>query len=307
MSAPELSAVIVTWNSAGVVGECLRTLRRAATGIDLEVTVVDNASRDATLDEVRRAAPEARVVLNSTNRGLPAANNQGLAASRAPYVLICNPDVVFEEGSVAAMADLLDRRPAAGWVVPRLIYEDGTTQTSAGDLPSLREALAGRQRSRRHEPGRPCGYWWDGWEPVERRIGRSHEAAYVVRRAAVDQVGRQDERYVLDWEGTDWAERFQRAGWELWITPEARVVHLGGTSIRTVPFRWVASQHRGMYMYFSDRMAPPWRPLLAAAIGGRAALKMGLVATGLPMYQWAHRDRRPATAGRSATGATSAP
>jgi N-acetylglucosaminyl-diphospho-decaprenol L-rhamnosyltransferase len=288
-----LSCVVVTWNSAGVVGECIRSLQGAARGVNMDVIVVDNGSRDETLDIVRATAPDARIIANPSNQGLAAANNQGIRASQSPYILICNPDVIFEPGSVKAMLDLVERRPKAGWVVPRLTYEDGTTQTSVGDLPTFFEAFAGRQVSRRRDPGRPTGFWWDGWEPDEEQlIGRSHEAAYIVRRAAVDAVGLQDPRYVLDWEGTDWAERFRRAGWELWVEPAAQVIHLGGTSIRTIPFRWIVSQHRGMYTYFADRTASGWKPFLVGAIMFRALLKMGLVAAGLPMYQWAHRDRR---------------
>lgn len=294
MTVPDITAVIVTWNSAGVVGDCLRSIRSATGESAVEVVVVDNGSSDGTIDAVHQADPTARTIANGHNRGLPAANNQALAASTSPFVLICNPDVRFGPGSIAAMVDVMHRRPDAGWVVPRLLYEDGRVQTSVGDLPTLGEAVLGRQAARRRaHRGRP-GYWSDGVEPdVEAQIGRGHEAAYLVRRSAVEAVGPQDERYVLDWEGFDWADRFTRAGWAIWFTPSAEVVHLGGASIRQVPYRWIASQHRGMYRYFADRTKAGWRPLLALVFTARAGLKMALVRARLPMYQWAHRDRRP--------------
>lgn len=297
MTAP-ISVVIVTWNSAGVVGDCIRSLYRTAGELIGELTVIDNGSVDDTVAEVRAAAPDGRVIVNRTNRGLPAANNQGIRASNARFLLICNPDVVFRPGAVELMAQLLERRPEAGWVVPRLLHEDGTLQTSAGDLPRVRDALTGRQATRHRSRGEPGGFWWDGWDHArERAVGRGHEAAYMVKRSAVDQVGLQDERYVLDWEGIDWTERFRRAGWQIWLAPGAEVVHLGGASIRRVPFRWIVSSHRGMYMYFSDRRPPVWRPVLAAAFGARAAFKLAMAAAGLPMYQLAHRrgseEQRP--------------
>ncbi|MHB1535669.1 MAG: glycosyltransferase family 2 protein [Acidimicrobiales bacterium] len=289
--SPAVSVVMVTWNSARDVAACIRSLQVALASLEWELVVVDNGSRDSTLSEVRQAAPEARVVANPANRGLAAANNQGLVASSGPAVVICNPDVIFGPESLTSMLAVLGRHDRAGWVVPRLTYEDGRPQTSAGDLPSLREALFGRQASRRRSPGQTTGFWWDGWpHDEERAIGRGHEAAYIVRREAVAQVGLQDERYVLDWEGVDWTDRFRRAGWEIWLAPEAEVVHLGGTSIRQVPIRWVISQHRGMYRYFAERRGG--RPLLAAAFAIRALLKAASIGVGLPMYQWAHRDPR---------------
>ena len=183
---------------------------------------------------------------------------------------------------------VMDRHPKAGWVVPRLLHEDGSLQTSAGDLPTLTETLLGRQAARRRSGGSTSGFWWDGWaHDQERQIGRGHECAYLVRRAAIDAVGLQDERYFLDWEGVDWSERFRRGGWETWLAPEAEVVHHGGTSIRQVPVRSTLLAHWGMFLYFSSRRPWFWTPPLAIAFGVRAMTKIGLLAAGVPMYRLA--------------------
>lgn len=280
--------VTVTWNSGTVIGPCLRSVLETTQGQRIELVVVDNHSADDTVALARAAAPDATIIVNPANRGLAAANNQGLAAATGPDILICNPDVEFRPGAIAEMQAVLSRHPRAGWVVPRLVRPDGSLQTSAGDPPTLRHALLGRQAARRRAAGSPSGFWWDGWaHDEERPIGRGHEAAYLVRRRAVDDVGPQDERYVLDWEGLDWSDRFSRAGWETWLAPAAEVLHHGGVSIRQVPYRAVVSHHRGMYRYFAVRR-PVWaRPLLAAAFAVRAAVKLAATAAGRPLY---HRD-----------------
>lgn len=283
----DLSVVVVTWNSASVIEQCLQSLEDATAGLSTQVTVVDNSSSDDGVARVRQRFPGVTVVTNVNNLGLPAANNQGLARSVAPAVLICNPDVIFEPGSVAGMVDALQRHPAAGWVVPALLHPDGTPHESTGELPQLIDALLGRQWGR----WRGRSFWHPAPPRGEARVGRGHEAAYVVRKAAVDQVGPQDERYVLDWEGIDWSDRFSRQGWETWVVPSARVIHLGGVSIRQVPFRWVVRQHRGMYLYFSERHPPRWKPVLALAFGARAVLKLLLTAFRMPMYEMAHGRR----------------
>ncbi|MDQ6613560.1 MAG: glycosyltransferase family 2 protein [Actinomycetota bacterium] len=288
-----VSVVIVNWNARDALAECLASLAAHPPPGPWEVIVVDNASSDRSVEWLRSADRGARVIANPTNRGLPAANNQGIAASLGDALLICNPDVVFRPGAAAAMVDLLARRPEAGMVIPRLRYPDGELQTSAGDLPTLTDALKGRQAQRHGSTaGRPAGFWWDGWShDEERAIGRGHEAAYVVRRSAVAQVGLQDERFPLDWEGIDWTARFRDAGWEVWLCPTAEVVHLGGTSIRQVPFRWVVSSHRGMYRYFAKRRPAYWRPILAALFGARAVVKLSATAAGVAMYDRGHRER----------------
>jgi hypothetical protein len=290
-----LSVIIVNWNARPALADCLESLTSSPPPGGCEIIVVDNGSADGSVEWLRAHAPDVRLIANPDNRGLPAANNQGLAAAHAEALLICNPDVVFGDGAVAAMLDLLGRRPRAGIVVPRLRYPDGELQTSAGDLPTLGQALRGRQAQRsRAGAGQPVGFWWDGWaHDEERPIGRGHEAAYLVRRAAVAEVGLQDERFPLDWEGIDWTARFRDAGWEVWLCPGAEVVHLGGASIRQVPFRWVVSSHRGMYRYFAKRRPVYWRPVLALMIGGRAVVKLAATAAtqlgGPAMYERAHR------------------
>jgi hypothetical protein len=290
-AACEVSVVIVNWNARQALLDCLASLEASPPAPAWEAIVVDNGSYDGSTAAVSTAYPWVRLVANAGNRGLPAANNQGMALATGSALLICNPDVVFQTGAAAAMVDVLDRRPTAGMVIPRLRYPDGGVQTSAGDLPTLGAALRGRQ-AQRHEAaaGATTGFWWDGWaHDEERPIGRGHEAAYVVRRTAVDAVGPQDEGFRLDWEGIDWTARFRDAGWEVWFCPAADVIHLGGTSIRQVPFRWVISSHRGMYRYFAKRRPAAWRPALAVVIGARAAVKLGATAAGVAMYERAHR------------------
>jgi hypothetical protein len=290
--ASDVSVIIVTWNSAAVIAECIASVRRELPLNKAEIVVIDNASSDETVELVRSSAPDAHVIVNEFNRGLAAANNQGMVLSGGSTFLICNPDVIFQPGSIGSMIEVLDRHDRAAWVVPRLIHEDGVLQTSVGDLPTLAETILGRQVARRRAPGSPSGFWWDGWpHETERTVGHIFECAYVVSRRAVDEVGLQDERYVLDWEGLDWAERFHRTGWEIWFAPQSEVVHLGGTSRRQVPYRSVISQHRGMYFYFADRSPWTWKPFLAAIFSLRALLKLALTGLGVPLYSWAHRDR----------------
>ena len=277
----DVAVVVVTWNSERHIGACLQSLD--AQGADLDVVVVDNASSDQTLDVVAEVAPRARVLANATNVGLAAANNQGIEATTAPVVVLSNPDVTYRPGAVQALADALERHPRAAFAFARLLDPDGSVQTAAGDLPTLRQALVGRRHAG------DAGFWWHGWaHDEERRIGHGGEACYAVRREALADIGLQDPRYRLDWEGIDWAARAAEMGWEAWFCPAAEVVHVGGASLRQVPFRWIARSHAGMYRYFSRRRSPVARPAIAAVVGARALVKLALAAVGAARYDRDH-------------------
>lgn len=294
---PEVGVVVVNWNAGQALVDCLRSLEANPPSVPWEAIVVDNASRDGSAEQVRREMPWVRVIVNPHNRGLAAANNQGIAASRAPYLLLSNPDVEYHPGCVEALLDLMRRRERAALAVARLVYPDGRLQTCAGDLPALGEVLAGRRlgrlRGARGGDG-PHGFWWYGWDhDEERRIGHGMEACYMVRRAAVAEFGLQDERFPLDWEGIEWSARAQEAGWEVWFCPHAVATHVGGVTLSQVPYRWIVSSHVGMYRYFLTRIPRPARALLAVALTVRAAAKLASRAAGLRRYE---RSRWPAGA-----------
>ena len=288
-SSVALSIVVVNWNSGPYLGRLLDSLTAHPPSCGFDVTVVDNGSTDASAAAC--CGDRAIVITNPHNRGLAAANNQGMAASTGENILLCNPDVELTQGAVDELVAVMERHPRAAFVVPRLRDPDGRPQVSAGDLPTLQEALLGRMAGRgraRRTIGSPAGYWWHGWpHDEERQIGRGAEACYLVRRAALDAFGPQDERFRLDWEGTEWTARARRAGWEVWLAPEAEVVHTGGVSISQVPFRWVWQSHVGMYRYFAATRDRRVRLGLALLVTARAVVKSIGVALQLPLYRWA--------------------
>jgi hypothetical protein len=286
-----LSVVIVNWNARADLVRCLRSLEEHPPPGEWEVILVDNASTDGSAEAAQAVLPSVRIIVNEDNRGLAAANNQGIAASTGACVLISNPDVIYGPGAIAELCGVLERHPRAAIAVPQLLRSNGQRQTSAGNLPTLREAALGGLRSRR-KPSPTAGYWWDGWaHDEERQIGHGAEASYLVRRTAIDDVGPQDERFSLDWEGIEWSARMGDRGWEIWFAPGAVVEHVGGASIRQAQLRWVAASNRGMYCYFSERRAPWQRPFLATLFGVRAVLKVGAIKVGVPMYELSERRK----------------
>jgi GT2 family glycosyltransferase len=124
--APMVSIVVVTHGAWSWVERAL-SAAAAHTDVSHEIIVVDNASPDGTAERVRERFPSVRLVVNETNAGFSAANNQAARLARGSVLAFLNSDAVVPAGWVGPLLAALDR-PEVGAVVPALVNEDGTMQ-----------------------------------------------------------------------------------------------------------------------------------------------------------------------------------
>src|SRR5580765_4801303 len=122
MPVADLSISVVSYRTPELLRACLEalSLERGRSGLVVEVTVVDNASGDASVDLVRAEFPWVRVIENATNRGFGAAHNQALLGSAARYVLVLNSDTTVEPGALEALVGYLDAHPEVAVAGPLL-------------------------------------------------------------------------------------------------------------------------------------------------------------------------------------------
>jgi N-acetylglucosaminyl-diphospho-decaprenol L-rhamnosyltransferase len=233
---PRVAVVLVTYNSADVLDDCLRSLPEGARGVALsEVVLADNASTDDSLRVAMESDVPVRIVRLERNAGYAAGLNAGLRLldlDRVDAVLVMNPDCRLRPGCLATMAADL-RTPSRGIVAPRLLNPDGTLQPTLRRMPTIRRALAeavmGGERAGR--TGRLGELVFD---PAEHE--RAGEAAWVtgavmlMSATCLAQVGPWDESFLLYSEETEFILRASDAGWATWYEPQAVVEHIGGAS-----------------------------------------------------------------------------
>jgi len=264
-----VSAVVVSYNSATYLPDCLRSLR--SEGMD-DVVVVDNDSSDGSA-EVARSDAEVRVVQTGANLGFGAGANRGVAATQSEYVLILNPDTVVEPGTVKALTEALDRDPGLAVVAPRIENVDGTLYPSVRRFPDLTVALGhaflGLVWSTNPYTRR---YRMLDWDHSQRAadVDWVGGACMLVRRSAFDVVGGFDEGYFMYVEDVDLCWRLGRAGWRIGYEPAGRVVHALGGSSRLVPYRMIAEHHRSLYRFVTKTSAGTRRGLLPVVAAGLA-------------------------------------
>ncbi len=203
--------VVPTLAADSALEECLGSLD-AQTWRDFEVIVVDNSAQR--LARRKPAAAGVRLIENGRNVGFGAAVNQGLDASRAPYLATLNDDAVAHPGWLAALLDAMTGRPDAGMCASQVRLAGEDLLDSAGML--MCADGSSKQRGHRQPPARFS-------QPDEVLFPSASAALY--RRAMLDEIGGFDEDFFLYSEDTDLGLRARWAGWKCLYVPQAVVDH----------------------------------------------------------------------------------
>ncbi|MBW3578483.1 MAG: glycosyltransferase family 2 protein [Actinobacteria bacterium] len=238
--AVDVAVVVVTWNSADVVGDFLACLPASLAGLRYQVVIADNASTDGTADVVRRLVPRATVVDLGRNAGYAAGINAGLrTAEPARAVLICNPDVRLRPRAVRLLLAALDD-PEVGMAVPRLVDGNGRLQPSLRRRPTvlraLGEAVLGGARAGRFDRLGEVIHIPSVYER-EMDVEWATGACLLASARCLHDVGEWNESFFLYSEETDYALRAHDRGFRVRYVPDAVAEHDGGDLHRS-PHLW---------------------------------------------------------------------
>src|SRR5688572_9666781 len=132
-----LSIIIVSWNTASLLENCLASILAGPPTSPFEIWVVDNASTDDSPWMVRKKFPQVHLIENRENVGFARANNQAIQRCMGKYILLLNPDTVVASGALQALVDFLDKHPEKGAIGPRILNPDGSLQISSHPRPTL--------------------------------------------------------------------------------------------------------------------------------------------------------------------------
>ena len=313
----EVGVVIVSWQVRALLARCLESL--AASAWPLRVVVVDNASTDGTLAQLRPRFPEHTWQANPDNAGFTRANNQGFrllgltgiqggapavpAAGLAPppYTLILNPDTELAPDAIARLVAVLEAHPEAGAVGPALHYPDGSPQPSRRRFPSPWVGLVESTPIGWHLPGLPAIRRFHMADAPEEagEVDWLTGAAILFRSAALEAVGGFDEGFFMYSEELDLCRRLHRAGWRLRYEPAARVLHHEGKSSEQVVPRRHRMFQRSRVRYFYKHHGRAAGALLRWGILAQFAFEAGL--EGL---KWLAGHKRPLRRARVAAYAS---
>ena len=249
----KLRVVIVSYNVSHYLLQCLDSLQRALRGIDGEVIVVDNHSRDNSVALVHQAHPEVKVIENLHNLGFSKANNIALRQAKGEYALLLNPDTIVADNTIRDCIAFLDLHPDAGAAGVMMLNADGTVAPeSRRGVPTPLTSFYKLSGLCRMFPRSPrFGRYYLGHLPWQtpQQIDIVSGAFCMLRRSVLDKVGLLDEDYFMYGEDIDLSYRILKQGATNWYLPYP-ILHYKGESTQKSSFRYVHVFYQAMLIFF---------------------------------------------------------
>jgi GT2 family glycosyltransferase len=289
-----VSVVLVTWNSAPWLPRCLAGIAQQSWP-DVELIVVDNASSDGSAEHA--------TIRNAENRGFAAAVNQGIAAARGEFMMLCNPDAFLEPDYIARIVEALDEAGESfGMATGKLLSaDDGNVIDSKG----IRMTRTGRHLD--IEQGQPNNSTTQ--QPTE--VFGVSGAAAIYRKTFLDDVAIDgqpfDEDFFAYREDADIAWRGRLFGWRALYVPAAVAYHVRAVTpekrrqispainMHSVKNRFLLRlKNEGLYLALRNAPFELLRDLIAIAA------TLTIERTSLPAFTWIWRNRKRVLAKRRA-------
>lgn len=213
----ECKISIITINYNGIKDTC-ELIDSIPFKEDMEVIVVDNASKQDEASIISQRYPQVKVVRSSKNLGFAGGNNLGIKEARGKYILLINNDTYFKDFNIEPLIRRLESSDKIGIVCPKLRFTWGknTIQfagyTPLSNITVRNHAIGfGEEDHGQYDTAHPTPY--------------AHGAAMLIKCEALEKVGLMPECFFLYYEEIDWSMMFTRAGYEIWYDPTCTVYH----------------------------------------------------------------------------------
>jgi len=266
---PKLSIIIVNWNTASLLSQCLNSLKSEirSTKFETEIIVVDNGSTDKSVEYLKKL--KIKTIFNKENLGFAKGNNLGIKQAKGEYIMLLNTDTTVELGAIQKLVEFLDQNQKYAIVGPRLLNPDKTYQSNCGWFPDLKVVFLmlfkehfGGSKSVRFSPADS--------QVVDWLMG----AAFIARREVFDKIGGLDEDIFMYMEEVEWFYRTKKAGFMTYFLKDAQIVHLGRGSSKSGKKEPIINIYKGILHFYKKHRSKTQLIILEIMLKTKALISL---------------------------------
>ncbi len=223
----DISIIIVSYNVKEYIVSCIQSIyKHSKSNYSFEIVVVDNNSKDETIESLNKNFPNISLIKNNFNAGFSAGVNSGVAICKGKYILVLNPDTMFVEDTISMLINATKNQKRLGAIGPALINENGNIQQSFWGNPSIMNTLLSifyldfLNYKKNYKNKR-----LNDISTVETISG----AAFFLSKKIFNELNGLNEK--LFWmEDIDFSIRLNKAGYKTYYLPSTKIIHFSGKS-----------------------------------------------------------------------------
>lgn len=278
----DLSVIIVNYNVKYFLEQALLSVEKAiaASSLEVEIFVVDNASKDNSVELVSEKFPSVHLIASEENLGFSKGNNIAIKKAIGRYVLLLNPDTVIEENTFSEVIAFMDEHPDAGGLGVKMIDGSGNfLPESKRGLPTPSVAFYKLTGLARIFPkSKTFGKYHLSYldENEIHAVDILSGAFMLMRKEALEKVGLLDEAFFMYGEDIDLSYRIIKAGYKNYYYPHTRIIHYKGESTKKGSLNYVRMFYKAMKIFADKHFTSGEASLYALAINIAVFFRAGI-------------------------------
>ena len=213
----KIEVSIITINYNGLEDTCA-LIETIPFNENMEVIVVDNASKNQEADTIAKRYPRVKVIRSERNLGFAGGNNLGIQAAQGKYLFLINNDTVLKDFNAQTLIVRMESSPSIGIVCPKIRFAWGSQPIQFAGYSKLSRTTVRNYANGFNEEDH-------GQYDTAHPTSYAHGAAMFIRRDAIEKVGLMPECYFLYYEELDWSMMFTRAGYQIWYEAKCTIYH----------------------------------------------------------------------------------
>ncbi|MEH2324641.1 MAG: glycosyltransferase family 2 protein [Nostoc sp.] len=255
-----VSIILVNYNGAEILADCLNSLEKFIDIPNYEIIVVDNASSDSSVKLISENFPEFRLLKQAQNSGFGAGNNAGVKVATGEFLFLLNTDTVLTSNILPHLIELMQADPQVGIIGPKLLNPDGSLQISVSPALGIKGEYQARKMHRDYLNISQQNLIEQKFQEIQ-EVDIVVGAAFFIRSSLFHELGGFDENFFMYFEESDLCQRAQYQGYKIMYTPHVSLIHLKGYSIQKAA-NTMSIEYRRSQIYYYQKHRPWWEQII---------------------------------------------
>ncbi|HCQ23224.1 MAG: glycosyltransferase [Aphanizomenon flos-aquae LD13] len=255
-----VSIILVNYNGADVLIDCLNSLEKFIPKDNCEIIVVDNNSQDNSVDIINNKFPNIKLIKLPKNVGFGTGNNAGAKVAKGEFLFLLNTDTILTNNIFPHLIELMSENPDVGIIGPKLLFPDGSFQISFSPEIGIKGEFAARKLHKDAENKSNLHIIEKDFQDIK-EVDIVVGAAFFIRTDLFNLLGGFDEKFFMYFEESDLCQRVRNKGYKILYTPYISLIHIRGHSVNKISNK-MAVEYRRSQIYYYHKHRPMWEILM---------------------------------------------